>query len=211
MIICSAPLAWLLRSFGIIALVALLFGSSLEASAAPPPDGNAAPRIALDPASGPCSTRVAVYGSGFTPDVAAQFVLTRDRDGAVTAANSQGGGQRVASDGTFTMVIPLVGCGPDEPIGSTFTIAIFEYRPDGSPSRGPVASATFTVAAPGALPGLPNTGGGGAQRHAIPAPDSPVIGGVLAVLGVGLLGHGRLRRPMRGRQRPPRPGPDPAK
>jgi hypothetical protein len=169
----------------LLALVALLLGSPPGASAAPQSGAAGAPRIALDPRSGPCATRVAVYGGDFTPDVTAQFVLTRDRDGAITAHNSSGGGQRVASDGTFTMVIPIIGCDPGEPLGSTFTIAIFEFRPDGTPPRGPVASATFTITAPGTTPGLPNTGGGWAASQVM-SPLGPALALGLIILGVAL-------------------------
>jgi hypothetical protein len=104
---------------------------------------------------------VTVYGSGFAPGVQVNFVLRRDRDGAITAANGSSGGPPASADGTFIRPIPLVGCGPQDSAGSTFTITMVEYRPDNNPPFGPGASATFTVTAPTTTqPGLPNTGGG---------------------------------------------------
>lgn len=162
MLVRSGGSVWPTRACVLLLLIPLLLGPPTGARAGSRGDQPVAPALALDPASGPCSTRVAVYGSGVTPGVTIHFLLTRDRDRAVTAGNSTGGGGPARSDGTYISTFPLYGCGPDEPVGSTFTIAMFEYRPDRTPSRGPVASATFTVAAPGTLPGLPNTGGGGA-------------------------------------------------
>jgi len=104
--------------------------------------------LVLDPASGPCPTMVTVRGSGFAPGVQVNFLLTRDRDGAVTAGNSLSGGPPAEADGTISRPIPLYGCGPDEPPGSTFTITMSEYRPDSTPIFGPRASATFTVTVP---------------------------------------------------------------
>jgi hypothetical protein len=43
---------------------------------------------------------------------------------------------------------PLLGCGPADPPGSTFTITVTEYTPDRTPVNGPSASASFTVTAP---------------------------------------------------------------
>lgn len=153
--------AWLTRACGPLLLIPLLLGLPNGALAGPQGDLPAAPALVLDPASGPCTTKVSAHGSGFTPGVTIHFLLTRDRDGAVTAGNSTGGGEPARNDGTYTSTFPLYGCGPDERAGSTFTVAMFEYRPDRTPSRGAEASAKFTVTAPGATPGLPNTGGGG--------------------------------------------------
>ncbi len=155
----------------------------------------AAPTLALQPSSGPCvstNSSVTARGSGFTPGVLTRFVLRRDRDGTITAANSQSGGQQVAADGTYVSTIPLDGCGPDAPAGSTFTISVFEYYPNRTPTQGPGASATFTVTAPSTFyPGLPKTGGGGAWEQ---APSGGLFG--LAALGFGGLVIGiRHRRP----------------
>jgi hypothetical protein len=89
-----------------------------------------------------------VRGSGFTPGSPTRFILQRDRDGAIVAANTSAGGRPVAADGIYTSAIPLFGCGPDEPAGSTFTYTVNEYYPGHTPQRGPGASAMFTVAAP---------------------------------------------------------------
>jgi len=102
--------------------------------------------LALDPASGPCPdarTAVTARGSGFTPGVVTRFTIRRDRDGEFTGGNSLAGGKPANADGTYESTIPLGGCGPDEPPGSTFTITVTEYTPDRP--HGPGASATFTV------------------------------------------------------------------
>ena len=161
MLVRSGAFVWLTRVCGLLLLIPLLLGPPGGALARSRVDQSGAPALVLDLASGPCATRVSAQGSGFTPGVTIHFLLTRDRDGIVTAGNSTGGGEPARSDGTYTSIFPLYGCGPDEPVGSTFTITMFEYRPDRTPSRGAEASATFTVTAPGTLPGLPNTGGGG--------------------------------------------------
>lgn len=147
--------------------------------------------VTLDPPRGPCSTRVVASGVGFTPDVLVSYVLTRDSDGMIIAHSSSGGGEVTSSTGSFTKVFPRAGCDADAPIGSTFTYAFYEHRPDGTPVPGMKASATFTVAAPG----LPNTGGGGGATP-VPAPTP------IALLALGLLGAGGLARRRRAaRQR----------
>ena len=104
--------------------------------------------LTLDPASGPCATAVTVRGSGFTPGAATRFILTRDSDGAIIAANTSAGGRPVTADGTYTTFLPRFGCDPDAPVGATFTFTVNEYYPGQTPQRGPGASATFTVRAP---------------------------------------------------------------
>jgi hypothetical protein len=158
---------WHRRSFGLLLLVAMFAGIGPTASAnnhigLSVSSEAGTPMMTLDPSSGPCPMNVTVYGSGFAPGVQVNFELTRDRDGAVTAANSQSGGPPAEADGTLLRTIPLVGCDAGEPIGSTFTITMYEYDPNAGVTRGPSDSATFTVAAP--LPGLPNTGGGWAAH-----------------------------------------------
>jgi hypothetical protein len=59
-----------------------------------------------------------------------------------------------AADGTYTRTLTLDGCGPDDPAGSTYTVAVFEYAPERTPALGPGASATFTVTAAGAASGV---------------------------------------------------------
>ena len=137
-----------------LAFVSFLGLGQLVASADGPGRSSVAqatdgPTISLDPSIGPCSTAsppVTVTGSGFAPNVSLRFVLTRNRDGAITAANSQSGGPPSEPDGTTVREIPLVGCGPEEPAGSTFTIELFEWDPNSEEPFGPRASAVFTVA-----------------------------------------------------------------
>ncbi|MGN6359460.1 MAG: kelch repeat-containing protein [Thermomicrobiales bacterium] len=112
--------------------------------------GVAAPRtLFVEPANGSCATlnAIIVRGSGFTPGVLTRYTLRRDRDGQITGGNSQAGGQQITAEGAYFSTIPLDGCGPDEPIGSTFTVTVSEYYPDRTPTKGPEASATFTVSA----------------------------------------------------------------
>lgn len=190
---------------GLLVLVIVLLSLPPRVLAGPRagvPAAIAGPTITLDPSSGPCPVanqqQVTVRGRGFTPGVTVRFILRRDRDGAITAANTQGGGLPAEADGTFVRAIPLVGCGPDEPAGSTFTITMYEYRPNDTPPRGPEASAIFTVTAIGAsYPGLPSTGGGGVQDRARLPAGLPVAVGLLADLAVAL-GVGR-RHGRRGR------------
>jgi len=116
--------------------------------------------LALAPTDGPCPdarTVVVARGGGFTPGVVTRFTVRRDGDGKFTGGNSLAGGRPANADGTYESTLPLSGCGPDEPIGSTFTITVAEYYPDRTPTRGPSASATFTVTAAttGAAPGIP--------------------------------------------------------
>lgn len=75
-----------------------------------------------------------------------RFALKRDRDGTIVAADGQTGGRAAAADGTYTRTLTLDGCGPDDPVGATYTVAVFEYTPERTPALGPGASATFTVA-----------------------------------------------------------------
>ena len=181
---------WLSRYAGMLAVVTLLLGlppTALARTRADLSSTLAARALTAEPSSDSCpipnQRQVTVRGSGFTPGVGTRFTLTRNRDGAITAANTAAGGQPIAADGTYASTIPLVGCGPDEPVGTTFTITVTEYTPDRTPVNGLGASAVFTVTAPGVLPGLPNTGGGGAQRHASPVPDPA------ATLYAGLIAH----------------------
>ena len=111
-------------------------------------DATAIRTIAIEPTSGPCPETggVVVRGRGFTPGVVTRFTIRRDRDGEITGGNSLAGGKPANADGTYDNAIPLIGCGPDEPPGSTFTITVSEYYSDRTPVNGPGASATFTVA-----------------------------------------------------------------
>lgn len=101
--------------------------------------GGATRTLVLDPASGPCPdarTSVVARGGGFAPGVVTRFTIRRDRDGEFTGDNSTSGGQPANADGSYESTIPLSGCGPDEPVGSTFTITVAEYYPDRTPVNG---------------------------------------------------------------------------
>ena len=113
--------------------------------------GGAARTLALEPTSGPCPdarTSVVARGGGFAPDVVARFTIRRDRDGEVTGGNSTSGGRPTNADGSYERTLPLSGCGPDEPVGATFTVTVAEYYPERTPVNGPGVSAMFTVTAP---------------------------------------------------------------
>ncbi len=144
----AACLVWLLAGMRPFEAVRAVTDPALPAAAMP----SQQPALVLSPDRGPCPVanqqQITVRGSGFTPGVLTRFVLRRDRDGAITAANTSAGGPPAQDDGTFVRTIPLVGCGPDEPAGSTFTITLFEYRPDSPDGTTPCASATFTVTTP---------------------------------------------------------------
>ena len=139
----------------LIALMSVLVLGQLVASASGPGGSSVAqatdgPTISLDPSIGPCavdSSPVIVTGSGFAPNVSLNFILTRDRDGEITAANGSSGGPPSEPDGTTVREIPLIGCDPSEPGGSTFTIELIEYYPNREGDLfGARASAVFTVA-----------------------------------------------------------------
>lgn len=148
----------------------------------------AAPSLAVTPAAGPPGTIFTVIGGGFAPHSTVRMIVF------YLAPNAGGGrGEQdvldrqvpVAADGHFALAVDSVAFVPET----------YHVVSPGAPSA--VVADFVVTAGMGALPGLPNTGGGGAQRHAIPAPAPPVIGGVLAVLGGLLLGDGRRRRRLR--------------
>jgi len=148
----------------------------------------ATPGLAVSPAAGPPGTVFTVTGGGFPPHSTVRVIVL------YLAPNAAGGhGQRdvldqhvpVAADGSFALAVD----------SATFVPETYHVVSPDAPSA-VVASFVVTGGA-GTLPGLPNTGGGGAQLRALPAPDPSVVGGLLAVLGVGLLGYGRLRRRLR--------------
>jgi len=153
-----------------------------------PATAAATPSLVVSPAAGPPGTVFMVTGGGFPPHSTVRMIVL------YLAPNAGGGrGEQdvlnrqvpVAADGSFALAVD----------SATFVPETYHVVSPDAPSA-VVADFVVTNGA-GTLPGLPNTGGGGAQRRAIPAPDSPVIGGVLAVLGGLLLGDGRRRRQLR--------------
>ncbi len=164
-----------------MAAVLLLIALAGEATAA-------GPSLAVSPAAGPPETVFTVTGGGFTPASTARVIVF------YLAATAAGGrGERdvldrrvpVAADGSFTLAVDA----------AAFVPEVYHVISPDAPST-VVANFTVTGGA-GALPGLPNTGGGGAQPHALPIHGLSAVGGMLAVLGIGLLNDGRQRRPVR--------------
>ncbi len=148
----------------------------------------AAPGLIVSPTAGPPGTIFTVTGSGFAAQSTVRiivFYLARNAGGGRGQQDVLNQDVLVAADGSFALAVD----------SATFVPETYHVVSPGAPSA-VVASFVVTGGA-GTLPGLPNTGGGGAQLRALPAPDPSVVGGLLAVLGVGLLGYGRLRRRLR--------------
>lgn len=109
---------------------------------------NAAPgaTLILAPESGPCPTvdpQVAVRGTGFPAGVTVEIDV-RDQAGAATTFSAG----VVAANGTFTAPIKLVGCGPNTPVGTVFTLLAYSSDIPGAEPQTLLAVTTFTVATP---------------------------------------------------------------
>lgn len=154
----------------------------------------AAPSLALSPGQAACSQPnfpVAIHGAGFTPGQALELY---DYDAGTPSRPGIGmraGTTTVGPDGAFDVVIELTNCGPGTPAGAQFTLAAFGQGGTGGGLPTALATVVFTVQA---LPGLPNTGGGGA--HATGWTWS--IG--LSALVLGMLGKAALWQRARTRR-----------
>ena len=156
------------------------------------------PVLTLTPDHGSCDTEVALRGTGFPPGQELGIVARRtrpDSDFAITAATPT-----VAADGTFAVsgrmrnVTPGCPGGRAPDAGTEITFYVVTREIDGRGTT--LASVVFTASSP-SPPGLPNTGGGGAQAPA-PHPGGLLVGGALLVATGGVaLGGARLRRRVR--------------
>lgn len=143
----------------------LLAGLILTVFAGPVAPVAAAPMLRLEPAQGPCvdhNPPLTARGSGFVPGMAIMMHVRRASD-PVNIPRPLVGKTQVAADGTFTATIQLFGCAPVIPSGTQF---IINAQEDGV-FMNDLALATFTVGpvgsgSPSPMPGLPNTGAGGA-------------------------------------------------
>lgn len=141
------------------------------------PDANPAPRVALDPERGPCSSRITARGVGFPTGqpltlYSTQFDGPPDAPTGMSNAYITVARPVAAADGSFAVAFDLPplavhgcgkcgirGCGAD-PSGEQYRIvAISDTLANG---RNVVAGAAFTVNAPALPPhAMPRAGGGG--------------------------------------------------
>ncbi len=176
------------------ALLLLGYLAALGAAHAPvvavPMGAAAAPTLTLIPARGPCAATdraILARGAGFPPGSQVYFTIIRERDQAITADRPIFPGRPVGADGTFAERL-LLACDDNEPSGSTFRISA---QQDPRTGQGAGAGAVFTVDP--TLPGLPNTGGGGAVGQR-PAPVGPLtLGAPLLALGAAVAARTRRR------------------
>ncbi len=144
-------------------------------------------RLTITPGTGPVGTRFTATGTGLTPGLAVVAFTTE------SALGPQGHFRQVAqltvpADGRVTFPIDTTGYNAE---GHDLVI----FGPGGPAIGLPLVIAQFVVTAPGAMPGLPNTGGGGLAAGADRRGDLAL--GLLGLL-VGLVGLGvRARRPGR--------------
>ncbi len=169
------------------ALLLLGYLAALGAAHAPvvavPIGAAAAPTLTLIPARGPCTATdraILARGADFPPGSRVSFTIIRERDQAISVDRPAFASTPVGADGTFAKQLPLP-CDDNEPAGSTIRI---EAQQDPRTGQGAGAGAVFTVDP--TLPGLPNTGGGGAVGQR-PAPVGPLaLGALLLTLGAAV-------------------------
>jgi hypothetical protein len=111
-------------------------------------DAEAAPTatLTLDPESGPCAVAdppIVARGTNFPPGV----TVLLDVRAATGAATTFPAGV-VAADGTIVGNVRLVGCGPNTPLGTTFSVVAYSNDIPGAEPQTLLATAIFTVAAP---------------------------------------------------------------
>jgi hypothetical protein len=109
-------------------------------------EGGAVAALTLEPASGPCVVAdppLVVRGRDLPPGVTV-LLDVRPATGAATTFPAG----IVAADGTLTASVRLVGCGPDTPPGTTFSVVAYSNDVPGAEPQTLLAVATFTVAAP---------------------------------------------------------------
>ena len=131
-------------------------------------------RLAVTPSAGPAGTRFTATGTGLTPGIAVVAFTTESAKGP--AGNFRPLGTfTVPADGRVAFPIDTTGYDPQG-----YDLIVFG---PGGPAIGlPLVIAQFTVAAPGGMPGLPNTGSGGLATRPAPGPSVPLL--AAALLGV---------------------------
>ena len=106
------------------------------------PVGAATPALTLDPASGPCGSRIVIRGAGFPPgepiDLGERRTAPTPRQGSQIAV------ARAGADGTFAVELALLGCGLD-PEGAEITIFAVRRPADPRDNGTVLASAIFTL------------------------------------------------------------------
>lgn len=154
------------------------------------------PTLVVEPDRGPCATELTIRGAGFFP--LGQVITLTARAGRDDPP-LRFASPTVGADGAFELRAAALsltpacrdGDGPRE--GEEIRYTILAVIGDGQRAF-PEASASFILTgAPAPLPGLPNTGGGGAALRA------PLLGGWLVAVGGaallgGMLGCARVRR-----------------
>jgi len=173
--------AWLGGCLGALALLAALWPFAGAA---------ATPTLTLIPARGPCTATdraILARGAGFPPGSQVYFTIIRERDQAITADRPIFPGRPVGADGTFAERL-LLDCGDVAPAGATVRITAPQ---DPRTGQGAGAGAVFTVAP--TLPGLPNTGGGGAVGQRLATAGPLALGALLLALGAIVATRGRAR------------------
>lgn len=174
--------------------VTLAYTTFTVDSSAPPLPDLPRPSLTLAPDRGPCATQspaVVAHGADFPPGQPIHFLI-RQATGH-TGVGLDGG--TVDVDGSFAVPVQLVGCGPATGEGARFTVSARLGRAPDLLGDSPVlASATYTVVSDAPLPGLPNTGGGGAPGRAPLTAGLLVGGGLLALLGGVVLRPARRQR-----------------
>ena len=106
------------------------------------PVGAATPALTLDPASGPCGSRIVIRGAGFPPGE--PIDLGERRTAPTSRQGSQIAVARVGADGTFAVELALLGCGLD-PEGAEITIFAVRRPADPRDNGTVLASAVFTL------------------------------------------------------------------
>lgn len=138
------------------------------------------PSISISPASGPCGAVVQVTGTGFPPNAQLAVVAARIRDGDVILPPTV----TTDPDGDFATSVQVPTSGCPWPRGFHILACVL-------PGCRPRADMPFTVTEQGILP---ETGmGRGAPALAVPviAAGLGLLGGGLALVGLGLLARGR--------------------
>ena len=140
------------------------------------------PQIACDSPNGTATAR----GAGFAPGTAVVINVEVAPPKGVIAGRAT-----IGDDGTFAVPLQLLGA-LDCP-ATPRRVAVEVKAADASGRFGPPVLASATLVVVGrSMPGLPNTGGGGARILA-PWGDTALFAGSLALLGGVTIGYSRRR------------------